>query len=1024
MRLRRELVGGVKKMRDEQNNKAESLAEITTLRERTHELEKEKNSLQESEQRWRSLIENLPDIVMIVDREGTLLFINHTVPGITSGQAVGGSIYDYIGLEYQDIVKQSIERVFQTGQYDSYEIVGVGPYGKTSWYKSRVGPIKQDDKTIAVGIVTTEITEHKKAADSLKESEQRFRAIFNSAADGIVLADAQDKHFDTANETFCQMLGYSTEEVKSLAVADIHPEPDLPHVIDAFEKQVRGEIKLSRGLPVKRSDGTIFYADINSIPITLAGKKFLMGIFRDITDLKRIEDALRESEDKYRDLVEEMTDVIYTLDTEGNVTSVNKAGKAAFGRKAAEVIGKSFTNWIPQEYQRDATAVFKRILSGEKVTAETVLLDKDGKPHNVEFSSTSMIKDETVVGTRGIIRDVTWRKQAEQKLRESEEKFRQLVSTTTDAIMLFNAQTRQFTEVNKACEELYGYTREEFLKLRQVDVTAEPEESDASIKKTLQGKLGKIPLRYHRKKDGTVFPVEISTSTFEIAGRRVLCRDIRDITERKKAEEEIKNYQKKTDAIINSSRDIIFLKDRDFRYLIANKAHEKLFNVKIKDIIDKTDFDFMPKEVAQACRKGDEEALNSEGPIEREESIGDRYFHVVKQKVVDKEGNLLGIAAVIRDVTERKRVEQALADSEQQYRTLVESTGETIVTLDKNGVILFMNSTGAKGLGGKPQDYIGKTPRDIFTKEIADYVISNVQKVIQTEKLLNEISLVEIQGQLRWHNITIEPLRDSTGKINSVMVIARDIHEQKQAEEQLQRYREEMAQTERLASLGTLSATLAHELTQPLTVVRLSIQNLLANLKEDSSQQSIEEDLKEALDSISNAAIIIDSFRNFARKSTGRTISQVNLATVGKKIAQLLSESARQVKVSINLQGFDGLPVIYGCERDVEQLFFILVENAIQAADGKKDSEVIIKAALKDSHIELQFSDNCGGIAPEYLDKIFEPFFTTKPIGQGTGLGLCIIQRIVSECGGHIRVENEYGKGCTFFVTLPFGQER
>jgi two-component system C4-dicarboxylate transport sensor histidine kinase DctB len=251
------------------------------------------------------------------------------------------------------------------------------------------------------------------------------------------------------------------------------------------------------------------------------------------------------------------------------------------------------------------------------------------------------------------------------------------------------------------------------------------------------------------------------------------------------------------------------------------------------------------------------------------------------------------------------------------------------------------------------------------------------------------------------------------------MVIARDIHEQKQAEEELQRYREELARTERLASLGTLSATLAHELTQPLTVIRLSIQNSLANLKDDYSQQAIEEDLKEALDSISNAITIIERFRNFARKSTGRTISQVNLATISKKIVQLLNESARQAKVSINLQGLDKLPVIHGYERDIEQLFFTLVENSIQAADGKKSRNITISGTVKNTDIELQFSDDCGGIAPEHLDEIFEPFFTTKPAGYGTGLGLSIVQRIVSECDGHVRVENKYGQGCIFFVTLP-----
>jgi two-component system cell cycle sensor histidine kinase/response regulator CckA len=1019
-------------MRDEQNNKAESLAEITALRERIQELEKANGTIRESEQRWRSLIESLPDIVMTVDREGTLLFVNHTVPGITTEQAIGKSVYDYIPDEHHHVIRESLKRVFQIGESDSYELAGVGPYGKTSWYRSRVGPIKKDGKIVAVGIVTTDVTELKKAADSLKESEQRFRAIFNSAADGIVLVDVQDKHFDTANETFCQMLGYSNEEVESLGVADIHPEPDLPRVIEVFEKQARGEIKIARDVPVKRSNGYVFYADINSIPITLAGKKYLMGIFRDVTDRKAIEDALRESEDKYRSLVEEMADVIYTLDTEGNVTSVNKAGKAAFGREAPEVIGKSFTNWIPQKYQPDAIATFKRILGGEKVTAETVLLGKDGEPHNVEFSSTPMIKDGTVVGTRGIMRDVTWRKQAEQKLRESEEKFRQLVSTTTDAIMLFDAETRQFIEVNRACEELYGYTREEFLKLRQFNITAEPQESDASIKKTLQGKLSKIPLRYHRKKDGTIFPVEISASTFEIAGRRVLCGVVRDITDRKKAEDELQEAQAKYRALVEEVPAITYtaMLDQTSTTTYVSPQINQILGFSQSDYKDDPGFwsKHLHPEDRQRVMTKVAQCHETQQPFAYEYRMITKDGHTKwisdhARIVQDNHGNPLCLQGVMLDVTDRKRVEKALAESELKYRTIVESAGEAILRLDRNGVILFINSTGAKRLGGKPEDYIGKTLRDIFPKHTADRQISSIHKVMRTGIPLNTTNAAEFHGQLRWNYTTTEPLRDSTGKISSVMVIARDIHERKQAEEQLQRYREEMARTEQLASLGTLSATLAHELTQPLTVVRLSIQNLLARPNVGSYSKAVRKDLKEALTGVSSAAAIIDRFRYFARKSTEKTTSKVDLEAVGNKIIRLLNESAQQVNVTVCLRDFDNMPAIYMCERDLEQLFFALIENAIQAADGKKEREITIRSALKDSHIELQFFDNCGGIASEHLDKIFEPFFTTKPVGQGTGLGLCIVQRIVSERGGHIRVENEYGKGCTFFVTLPIRQE-
>jgi signal transduction histidine kinase len=118
----------------------------------------------------------------------------------------------------------------------------------------------------------------------------------------------------------------------------------------------------------------------------------------------------------------------------------------------------------------------------------------------------------------------------------------------------------------------------------------------------------------------------------------------------------------------------------------------------------------------------------------------------------------------------------------------------------------------------------------------------------------------------------------------------------------------------------------------------------------------------------------------------------------------------------------DKLPPLYSNKEDLEQLFFALIDNAIQAADDKNNHQLIISGAVKEGRIELRFSDNCGGIAKENLEKIFEPFFTTKPAGQGTGLGLCVVQRIVSRIGGKVRVESKAGEGSTFIIILPIKQ--
>jgi len=232
-------------------------------------------------------------------------------------------------------------------------------------------------------------------------------------------------------------------------------------------------------------------------------------------------------------------------------------------------------------------------------------------------------------------------------------------------------------------------------------------------------------------------------------------------------------------------------------------------------------------------------------------------------------------------------------------------------------------------------------------------------------------------------------------------------------------YSEKMARAEQLASLGTLSATVAHELTQPLTVIRLLIENALTKLEAASSPETVTRKLKDSLTEVSNITSIVERFRNYARRSSEEIVREIELGVVGERVVKLLNESARRARITLHLNGMDKLPPVYLNEKDMEQLFFALADNAVQAADGKKSRQLIINGAVKNEYIELSFSDNCGGIASENIDKIFEPFFTTKPKGQGTGLGLCIVQSIVSRAGGNIRVESMFGEGSTFFVTLP-----
>jgi two-component system C4-dicarboxylate transport sensor histidine kinase DctB len=330
-----------------------------------------------------------------------------------------------------------------------------------------------------------------------------------------------------------------------------------------------------------------------------------------------------------------------------------------------------------------------------------------------------------------------------------------------------------------------------------------------------------------------------------------------------------------------------------------------------------------------------------------------------------------------------------------------------------------MNGTAGRALGGKPCDFTGKTMWELFPREIADRQAAAVQKVIRTRTRAASMALSCVGGQWRWYGTTIEPLRDGENRVTAGLLIARDVHDLQTAQKELEAYREKTMRAEQLASLGTLSATFAHELTQPLTVVRLSLQNAMKDLEGLHPPATVLEDLNDGLAEIANIAALIERFRGFARKTSDKTIAPVGLSAAASRVQRLLEESAKKAGVTLEPPELADLPPIYANERDIEQVFFSLTQNAIQAAGGPGTRHFRIRGTHRDGQVELRFTDDCGGIAPEHLEHIFEPFFTTKPAGEGTGLGLCIVQRVVSQVGGRIQVESRFGRGTTFVVTLP-----
>jgi len=271
----------------------------------------------------------------------------------------------------------------------------------------------------AIMSICRDITERKRAEQIVLEAaEDKFKSIFEHAGDGILLADPENNKFYAANNALCRMLGYRLEEITRLGIMDIHPEKDIPYVIEQFRAQVRGDITLAKDIPVKRKDGSVFYADINTTVITVAGKKYIAGFFRDITERKQAEENILESKALFEAVVENVPLMIFLKEaTDLRFVIFNRAGEDLLGYDRKDLLGKNNLDLFPPEQAANFMAKDREVLDGEAVALdipeEPILTAKKGQ----RLLHTRKVCIRGVDGTTkyllGISEDITERKQAE-----------------------------------------------------------------------------------------------------------------------------------------------------------------------------------------------------------------------------------------------------------------------------------------------------------------------------------------------------------------------------------------------------------------------------------------------------------------------------------------------------------------------------------------------------------------------------------------------------------------------------------
>jgi PAS domain S-box-containing protein len=524
------------------------IAQVATHRDIT-ERKVAEEVVRESEERYRTLLENLPQKISYKDKRSVYVSCNQNYAldlKIKPEEIVGKTDYDFYPKELADKYRADERRLMESGETEETEERYIQDE-KELFVHTVKTPVRDEGGNV-VGIlgVFWDVTERRGAEQALRESEQRFRSIFDQATDGILLTDPENKKFYTGNRMICEMLGYGLEEIRNLRLMDIHPAQDLPQVLEQFEKQTRGEIKLATDIPVKRRDGTVFYADINSARIVLEGKTYLVGLFRDVTERKQAEKALQESEEKYRDLFENASDLIQSVNPQGRFLYVNRAWRETLGYDEEEVAGLNLFDIIHPDSQAHCMEVFQRVLSGETVDGiEAIFVAKDGRQIAVEGGANCKFLAGVPISTRGIFRDITERKRAEEALRESEKRYRTLVETAQEGINIVSPE-EDIIFSNKAFASMLGYEPWELEGKNLQELVTEEQYKTFQVES--QKRMKGIVSRYEiemRHRDGSYRSALLSaTPLYDSQGNHQgTLGMLVDITERKKAGEALRQAE-------------------------------------------------------------------------------------------------------------------------------------------------------------------------------------------------------------------------------------------------------------------------------------------------------------------------------------------------------------------------------------------------------------------------------------------------------------------------------------------------
>jgi PAS domain S-box-containing protein len=1034
------------------------------------DIDKHKKIEKEKEQNislLRATLESTADGILVVDSSGKISDFNNQfaqmwrIPDAILATHDDKQAIDFVLDQLKDPKSfiSNVKDLYANPEKESYDML---EFKDGRLFERFSHPQKIAGKPVGRVWSFRDITERKRAEEALRKSEEEYRGLTENINLGIYRNTVgHEGKFIEANPAIIGMFGYKNkEEFLAINVSDLYQNPEDRNMFN--DKMLKEGFVRGKELWLKKKDGSLFVGSVSAVAVRdkQGHVKYYDGIIDNITERKRAEEALKESEIKYRTLID-MTGTGYLiLDSQGRVLDANQEYVRLSGHtKLHDILGKSVIAWTAEgRKQRNAEAVAQCAKNGFIRDFVTEYVDGGGKITPIEINASVDGEGESL-RIVSLCRDITERKRVGEALRESEERYRSLFDRMMDGVYR-STHEGKFVDVNEAMVKMFGFSsKEEMLK---VDIKKElyfaPSERDSLFLDTGQEKIEVFRMR---RKDGSEIWVEDHGRYVHDEQGNVIFHEgiLRNVTERLR-NEVLQNaiYQ------ISQGADKAFKLDDLFKsvhQIISTVMPAKNFYISLYDkekdlisfpyFVDEVDISPPPVNPGKGltayvlrtskpllCDEATDMKLRQQGEVELVGALSSIWLGVpliVSNKTIgvmvvqhysdpyaynEQDLHMLEyVSSQVARAIEQKRAEEKLRQSEEQFRLISENVADLIAVLDLNGKRLY-TSPSYKDILGDPQSLRGTDSfqeihpedRDRIKQIFQETVKTGVGKRAEYRFLLKNgaIRQIESQGSV---------IKDKDGKISQIIVVSRDVTEKKILELQFLR-------SQRMESIGTLAGGIAHDLNNVLAPIVMAI-DILRKKNPDKTSQQILDSLES---SAQRGADIVKQVLAFARGIEGdRLLLQPK--HIISEIVKIIKETfPRSIDIRTEVP-----KILWTISADPTQMHQVLLNVCVNARDAMLDGgkltisaeNIFIDENYSKMHSEakvgptvmITISDTGMGIPSKILDKIFEPFFTTKEMGKGTGLGLSTVHAIVKSHGGFINVYSEVAKGTTFKIYFP-----